>query len=77
MPSTPEAVTAFLKAKKFFAHEKHQTLVVCNFWFRNVSKLFTLSWTAEEVDEKLKELCQIFTNLVLLMVQKKTDLLTM
>jgi glutamate dehydrogenase (NADP+) len=45
-----------LKAKILFCSGAASILVVCNFWFRNVSKLFTFNGQQKEVDEKLKRI---------------------
>jgi glutamate dehydrogenase/leucine dehydrogenase len=41
MPTMPDAVIVFQEAK-LFAQEKHQMQEVCNFRFRNVSKLIEI-----------------------------------
>lgn len=55
MPSTPEAVTAFLNAKILFAPGKASNAGgVATSGLEMSQNSLRLSWTAEEVDEKLK-----------------------
>ena len=57
MPSTPEAVTAFLKAKILFAPGKASNAGgVATSGLEMSQNSLRLSWTAEEVDEKLKRI---------------------
>jgi glutamate dehydrogenase (NADP+) len=55
MPSTPEAVTAFLEAKILFAPGKASNAGgVATSGLEMSQNSLRLSWTTEEVDEKLK-----------------------
>jgi glutamate dehydrogenase (NADP+) len=57
MPSTPEAVNAFLKAKILFAPGKAANAGgVATSGLEMSQNSLRLSWTAEEVDEKLKRI---------------------
>jgi glutamate dehydrogenase (NADP+) len=57
MPSTPEAVTAFLKAKILFAPGKAANAGgVATSGLEMSQNSLRLNWTAEEVDEKLKRI---------------------
>jgi glutamate dehydrogenase (NADP+) len=55
MPSTPEAITAFLNAKILFAPGKASNAGgVATSGLEMSQNSLRLSWTAEEVDERLK-----------------------
>ena len=57
MPSTPEAVTAFLKAKILFAPGKASNAGgVATSGLEMSQNSLRLGWTSEEVDEKLKSI---------------------
>lgn len=73
MPSTPEAIRVFQEAKILYAPGK-----AANAGGVSVSGLemtqnsIKLSWSQEEVDEKLKSIMKIFMKLVYNMVLKQT-----
>lgn len=73
MPSTPEAIRVFQEAKILYAPGK-----AANAGGVSVSGLemtqnsIKLSWSQEEVDEKLKSIMKIFMRLVYNMVLKQT-----
>jgi hypothetical protein len=52
IPTTPE-LFSIPKCKYYLLQEKH-LMLVCHFRIRNVSKSLRLSWSSEEVDEKLR-----------------------
>jgi glutamate dehydrogenase (NADP+) len=60
MPTTPEAVLVF-KMLNYSLQEKHLMLVELLSGLEMSQNSLRLSWSAEEVDEKLKESCLLFT----------------
>jgi glutamate dehydrogenase (NADP+) len=56
MPTTPEAVLVFQKAKLLFAPGKASNAGM-QLGLEMSQNLLRLSWSSEEVDEKLKGIC--------------------
>ena len=78
MPSTPEAIEAFDNAKILFAPGKASNAGgVATSGLEMSQNSLRLSWTAEEVDEKLDELWFLYTKLVLSMGQRVAILITL
>ena len=55
MPSTPEAIEHFLN-QNLFSPGKASNAEECFFRFGNVQNSLRMSWSSEEVDQKLKQI---------------------